>query len=81
MRFLPVLALCVSALWAQDTALLSGSVLDSSGAPVAKAEVRILSRTSSFDAKKTANQGGDFAFDLLEPGEYSLTVTHDGFQT
>ena len=81
MRFLPVLALCVSALWGQDTALLSGSVLDSSGAPVAKAEVRLASRTSSFDVKKTANQGGDFAFDLLEPGEYSLTVTHDGFHT
>lgn len=80
MRFLPLLALCASALWSQDTALLSGTVLDPSGAPVAKAELRLASRSTSFVAEKTANQGGEFAFDLLAPGEYSLTVKKDGFQ-
>jgi hypothetical protein len=81
MRFLPLLALCASALWGQDTSLLSGAVLDPSGAPVAKAELRLASRSTSFVAEKTANQGGEFAFDLLPPGEYTLTVRKDGFQT
>jgi len=71
----------MSAVWAQDTALLSGSVLDRAGAPVAKAQLRLASRSTSFTAEKTANQGGDFAFDLLAPGEYSLTVSKEGFET
>lgn len=81
MRYLPVLALCATAVWAQDTALLSGSILDQKGAGIARAQLRLASRSLPLVAEKTANQGGDFAFDPLPPGIYSLTVSRDGFQT
>lgn len=81
MRFLLLLALCVSAAWAQDTALLSGAIQDSSGAPVPVVRLRLASLATSFSVEKTASQGGEFAFDLLEPGEYELTLSKDAFET
>jgi hypothetical protein len=81
MRFLFMLAMCVPASWAQDTALLSGTVLDASGAPVPVVRLRLASLTASFNVEKTANQGGEFAFDLLAPGEYELTVSKESFET
>ena len=81
MRSSLLLALCASALWAQDTALLSGTVVDSSGAPVPVARLRLASRSSDLTVEKTASQGGDFAFDPLPPGEYELTVSKDAFET
>jgi len=81
MRSFLLLALCASALWAQDTALLSGTIVDSSGAPIAVARLRLASRSSELTLEKTANQGGEFAFDLLPPGEYELTVSKEAFDT
>lgn len=81
MRFLLLLALCTPAALAQDTALLSGTILDSAGAPVPVVRLRLASLTSDFSVEKTANQGGEFAFDLLEPGEYELTLSKDAFET
>ncbi|GIU79006.1 MAG: hypothetical protein KatS3mg005_2244 [Bryobacteraceae bacterium] len=81
MRFLLLLAFCVPAAWAQDTALLSGTVLDAKGAPVPVVRLRLASLDSQFSVEKKANQGGDFAFDLLQPGEYELTVSKESFET
>ncbi|MEJ5366849.1 MAG: carboxypeptidase-like regulatory domain-containing protein [Bryobacteraceae bacterium] len=81
MRSFLLLALCASALWAQDTALLSGAIVDSGGAPVAVARLRLAARSSDLTVEKTANQGGEFAFDLLPPGEYELTVSKESFET
>lgn len=81
MRPILLLALCASALLAQDTALLSGTIVDSSGAPVPVPRLRLASRSSDMTVEKTASQGGDFAFDLLPPGEYELTVSKEAFET
>lgn len=81
MRLFLLLALCVPAAWAQDTALLSGTILDSAGAPVPVVRLRLASLATDFRLEKAANQGGEFAFDLLEPGEYELTLSKEAFQT
>lgn len=81
MRFFLLLALCAPAAWAQDTALLSGTILDSSGAPVPVVRLRLASPATNFSMEKTASQGGEFAFDLLEPGEYELTLSKEAFET
>jgi len=81
MRLLLLLAFCVPAAWAQDTALLSGTVVDQAGAPVPAVRLRLAALATDFHVEKTASQGGEFAFDLLEPGEYELTLTKEAFET
>lgn len=81
MRFFLLLALCTPAALAQDTALLSGTILDSAGAPVPVVRLRLAALATDFSVEKTANQGGEFAFDLLEPGEYELTLSKEAFET
>lgn len=59
---------------------ISGIVTDPSGAPVAGAKVTVLSpeRRTTYEAQ--TNESGLYLTRFLPPGEYELTVEHDGFK-
>jgi outer membrane receptor protein involved in Fe transport len=63
------------------TGSIAGKVTDPSGAvvPDAKVNLRDLDRGIGQEAK--ANKDGTFRFDLLPPGNYSVSATSSGFQT
>lgn len=63
------------------TSALTGSVADASGATVAKAKVTLTSEATHFTRTTASNNDGLYAFSELTPGEYSLTVQAQGFQS
>ncbi len=92
-RFLlaPVLACCcfllgipilVPQAFAQQTlGGITGTVNDASGGAVADSEVTLVAEATKLTrAQKTSNTGS-YDFVNLAIGTYSLTITHDGFQT
>jgi len=67
-------------LLAQDTAQLTGTVADPTGAAVAKAQVVITSVGQGTSRNATANASGEYLFAALPVGRYDMTVTAPGFK-
>ena len=76
--FLQVI-LCV-AVWAQDTASITGTVTDPSGAAVPGAQVTVNNAANGISHDATTNGSGDFLFAALPIGSYDITVTATGFK-
>ena len=70
----PVLAI------AQDTASITGTVTDSSGATIPNAKVTIISTEHGINLTTTTNGSGDYIFSALPIGAVDLTVTTPGFK-
>jgi carboxypeptidase family protein len=68
------------AAWAQDTASITGTVTDSSGAAVPNAKVAVKNAEHGINRSSTSNGSGDFLFASLPIGSYDLTVTAEGFK-
>ena len=66
---------------AQDTASITGTVTDSSGAAVANAQVTITDSELGVKHSATTNGSGDYLFAALPIGSYDMTVTVPGFKT
>jgi hypothetical protein len=65
---------------AQDyRARLQGIVTDSSQGAISGAKVNLLNAGTGVTATKTTAENGFYAFDFIEPGEYTVTVEHAGF--
>jgi hypothetical protein len=60
---------------------ISGTVVDQSGATIAGAEVKLLGTATGLTRSVTSTSAGEFVFQDLPLGTYTLTVTHAGFQT
>jgi Carboxypeptidase regulatory-like domain len=60
---------------------ISGTVVDQSGASIAGAEVRLNGTETGLTRTATSSSAGEFVFQDLPLGKYTLTVTHAGFQT
>jgi hypothetical protein len=72
---------CLSvALFAQDTASLTGTVTDPSGAAVANAQVTLISSEHGITRATNTNSSGDYLFASLPIGAYDLTVSETGFK-
>ncbi len=68
------------ALHAQDyRAKVQGNVTDSSGGIIAGSEVTLSNVKTGVSVKKTTNDSGQYIFDLVEPGTYTLTAEQPGF--
>src|SRR5580704_15590643 len=88
-RFRPARALVLlgasifsSALFAQnDTAILSGRVLDASGTVVPGAHVRLTKQSTGGTRETLSASDGAYRIELIEPGDYKLSVSADGFKT
>ena len=74
--------ICIPAgLIAQDTASITGTVADSSGAAVSGAQVTLASPEQGINRTVPSNGSGDFLFATLPIGSYNLTVSMPGFKT
>jgi hypothetical protein len=74
-----VLIFCAAA-WAQDTASVTGTVTDPSGAAIANAQVTVKNAEHGINRSGTSNSSGDFLFASLPIGSYDLTVIAQGFK-
>jgi hypothetical protein len=59
---------------------ISGRVVDSSGASVAGAEVRVINQVDNNTRTFTTSATGDFVFPNLEPATYAVSVKAAGFK-
>jgi TonB family protein len=60
------------------TGSLTGIVVDDSGARIPKAEVKLVSRNTSFQQSVETDDTGNFSFDEVPAGRYTLEVTSSG---
>ena len=60
---------------------VSGTIADPSGATVEGANVTLKSATTAETFTATSSGGGVYQFSLLKPGNYTLSITKDGFKT
>jgi hypothetical protein len=69
--------------WAQTivTGGFSGTITDPTGATVPGAALSLTSKAGGDTATSVTGAHGEYAFSLLKPGEYTLTVKKDGFKT
>ena len=59
---------------AQNTASLSGTVMDPQGLAVRNAKITLTSNTTGAERSVTANEDGRYTFVSLAPGTYKMTV-------
>jgi hypothetical protein len=69
-----------AAVLAQDTASITGTVTDPSGAEVPDAQVTVSNAEKGVTRTAPTNGSGDYLFAALPVGSYDLTVTAQGFK-
>src|SRR5215813_106119 len=62
------------------TARITGLVTDPSGAAIPGATVKLTNKETRAERTAVTNDGGNYAFPSLEPGDYEITVTAQGFR-
>ncbi len=77
--FLTVVCVPVAVL-AQDTASITGTVTDPSGADVPSAQVTVSNAVKGVTRTAATNGSGDYLFGALPIGTYDLTVSAQGFK-
>ncbi|MGH9661807.1 MAG: carboxypeptidase regulatory-like domain-containing protein, partial [Bryobacteraceae bacterium] len=76
-----VILLAAASVAQQTTGTVTGTVLDSSGAAVAAAEVKLHSAESGIRRASRTDEAGNFRFLLLPPGIYTIEASQAGFKT
>ncbi|HWB32165.1 MAG TPA: TonB-dependent receptor [Acidobacteriaceae bacterium] len=76
-----VLSLVAGARAQQTTGGITGVVMDPQGATLSGATVSILNDQTGLKRVQTSGSNGYYSFVDLPIGRYSLTVSHDGFQS
>jgi hypothetical protein len=80
MKPLLLLVAAASGILAQ-TAQITGLVTDSSNAAILGAELSVTNAETGVSRKTVANEQGNYAVPLLQPGIYSVTVQSQGFRS
>jgi hypothetical protein len=65
----------------QPAGAISGTIVDPSGAAIAKARVKLTRADKSPGQEVQADDDGQFSFTAVAPGPFQLTVTATGFTT
>ncbi len=63
-----------------STSTISGRVVDSSGAAIAGAEVRVLNQVDKISRTFATTANGEFIFTNVEPGDYTVSASMKGFK-
>src|SRR5438552_16065723 len=63
-----------------ETATLSGTIMDHTGAVVADAQILVTNSDTNTSIATTTNKSGVYVVSSLKPGRYRLTVTKQGFK-
>ncbi|MGH8246568.1 MAG: carboxypeptidase regulatory-like domain-containing protein, partial [Gammaproteobacteria bacterium] len=81
-RPLGIVSLLASAAIAQvTTGTINGIVVDESGGLVPGAEVALVSEDRGGVTRKTTDQSGEFVFNFVPVGRYTVTISKPGFTT
>jgi hypothetical protein len=83
-RFLSLVVVCLFAtfFWGQvSTSSIQGSVKDESGAVIAGAKVAATNEATGVDFETVTTAKGDYSLSALPPGNYTITISRDGFRT
>ncbi|GGH00313.1 TonB-dependent receptor [Silvibacterium dinghuense] len=72
-------ALGATNVFAQNEGSLSGSVQDAQKAQISGAKVTVTRTETGLSESKLTNNSGFYAFPVLLPGHYNITVEKDGF--
>ncbi|HZL67682.1 MAG TPA: carboxypeptidase-like regulatory domain-containing protein, partial [Candidatus Limnocylindrales bacterium] len=64
-----------------STATVNGTIVDSSGAVVTKAQVTVSNPATGFSRQTVSGAAGDYTLTFLPPGTYSMKVQAPGFST
>lgn len=75
-----LLAFATSVLAQGTTSRVTGTVTDSSGAAVAGATVTLTNEGTKQDLTTQTSDDGVYVFDLIQPGNYTVTVEKAGFK-
>ena len=77
-----LLLLCLSAVatYAQFKASIQGTVMDSGGAAIANAHVKVVEQTTGLTREATTSDQGFYRIPELPPGRYTVTVDATGFK-
>ncbi len=67
--------------WAQDTAVLTGTVTDVSSAVVVNAQVTAINVDNNFETETVTNSEGIYRIPFLRPGTYRVRITAPGFKS
>src|ERR1700728_2106355 len=63
------------------TADIVGTITDSTGAVVPGAKITLTNLGTAVKTITQSNQAGDYVFNLLSPGTYSISIEAQGFKT
>src|ERR1700722_1723288 len=77
---LSMLFVCSASFAQTPTAVVNGTVVDSSGANVPDASVVVINQETNVVSQKTTAADGTFTIINLLPGNYALTVEKGGFK-
>ncbi|MBB6142986.1 hypothetical protein HNQ77_000930 [Silvibacterium bohemicum] len=70
------------AAWGQfDSATVLGTIKDPSAATISSATVQLSSISKGVTVTRQTDSNGNYEFDNVQPGEFTVTVTAPGFQT
>lgn len=69
------------ALSQQVTGSMSGSVRDTSGLALDRAQLRLVNTATGAERAAQTNDAGDFVITSVDPGQYKLSVQAPGFKT
>lgn len=76
---LVVSACCLPFAFSQATTSLRGHITDSSGAVVPGAQIQLTSPSTGISRQGTSDSTGEYVFQQLAPGKYTLKVSAEGF--
>ncbi|WP_420237621.1 carboxypeptidase regulatory-like domain-containing protein [Telmatobacter bradus] len=76
-----VVLLSVALAGAQNTASISGTIRDTTGAVIPKAKVVLVNQASQATRSQSSNGSGYFLFAAVQPGTYKVEVSRDSFET
>src|SRR5579864_9441014 len=74
-----VALLLIPSAWAQENAIITGTVTDSTGAVVPNVEVALTNPATGQVRKATSNTQGIYVFPSLGVGQYTISATVSGF--
>ena len=77
-----VLFLLLSASWAQvSTSRIEGTVVDKTNAVVPSASIKVTNEATGVSYETKTSSSGSWTIPSVTPGQYTITVTHEGFDT
>ena len=76
-----LLVAAISGFAQSGTGTITGSVTDPKGLVVAGASVSVRNTQTGIEHQLKTNEDGLYTAPFLQPGNYVVTVTHEGFAT